>query len=338
MTTNQVAYWALRETQRSNLARETETNRSNLINEAETHRANVARETETNRANLAQEGLAAERNQISRDELNETRRANLARESETSRSNLARETEQHRTNRVHETLENRRNKEQVRSNKAKEKETHRANKASENQTRIRDSQNYTVGRAQAAAAQSQAAAAHRQAAASEYNAATNRYNAETARAKAESEILRNESEASKTFYGAARLATKYGPEVVREAGTILNGIKGETAAAAKDIYQYNGKVGKRVQSNINTIIASFEALPGKAATALKQWQSTLPSGLRDFGTVVKYVFNNPDSDWMDYTYEQLVNKAKGVSNAKEKQKFQSKQGKITKPNGTFRKK
>lgn len=44
MTANQIAYWNLEETKRSNLAKETETNRSN-----------VAKETETNRSNLANE-------------------------------------------------------------------------------------------------------------------------------------------------------------------------------------------------------------------------------------------------------------------------------------------
>lgn len=55
MTANQIAYWNLQETERSNLARESETHRSNVANETETNRSNLARETETNRANLAKE-------------------------------------------------------------------------------------------------------------------------------------------------------------------------------------------------------------------------------------------------------------------------------------------
>lgn len=45
MTTNQVAYWTLVESKRSNLAREEETHRSNIANETETHRHNVATES-----------------------------------------------------------------------------------------------------------------------------------------------------------------------------------------------------------------------------------------------------------------------------------------------------
>lgn len=44
MTQNQIAYWTLEETKRSNQARETETNRSNSAREAEEHRKNVASE------------------------------------------------------------------------------------------------------------------------------------------------------------------------------------------------------------------------------------------------------------------------------------------------------
>ena len=55
------------ETQRSNLARETETHRSNVAQETETHRSNAAREEETHRSNVAREI--------------ETRRSNQANES-----------------------------------------------------------------------------------------------------------------------------------------------------------------------------------------------------------------------------------------------------------------
>lgn len=64
MTQNQIAYWNLQETKRSNAAREQETNRSNLMQEQlklgsleETQRSNRAKETETNRANLVNEQL-----------------------------------------------------------------------------------------------------------------------------------------------------------------------------------------------------------------------------------------------------------------------------------------
>lgn len=59
MTRNQIAYWELQESKRSNRARETETHRTNLAQETETNRANLARETETNRSNLARERQAA---------------------------------------------------------------------------------------------------------------------------------------------------------------------------------------------------------------------------------------------------------------------------------------
>lgn len=51
MTSNQLQYWANKETERSNLAKEEETNR-----------ANVARETETQRNNLMNEMLTSEKN------------------------------------------------------------------------------------------------------------------------------------------------------------------------------------------------------------------------------------------------------------------------------------
>lgn len=56
MTQNQIAYWSLQETKRSNLIREAETERSNKAKETETNRSNVARETETKRSNLVNEG------------------------------------------------------------------------------------------------------------------------------------------------------------------------------------------------------------------------------------------------------------------------------------------
>lgn len=84
MTHNQIEYWKLNETKRSNLA-----------NEAEAKRANQARELETNRANLENEAIKRRANSINaahyRNVDAETQRANLAREYENSRSNRANE-------------------------------------------------------------------------------------------------------------------------------------------------------------------------------------------------------------------------------------------------------
>lgn len=66
MTANQIAYWNLKETERSNRVREGETERSNKARESETFRSNLAKETETNRSNRARE--------------NETVRSNLEQE------------------------------------------------------------------------------------------------------------------------------------------------------------------------------------------------------------------------------------------------------------------
>lgn len=55
MTANQIAYWNMRENERSNRARETEENRSNLVREAETERSNRAKEYETFRHNFRSE-------------------------------------------------------------------------------------------------------------------------------------------------------------------------------------------------------------------------------------------------------------------------------------------
>ena len=56
MTQNQIAYWRLKEDQRSNLAKEAETNRSNLAKEAETYRSNVENEIIGNKNVRAKEG------------------------------------------------------------------------------------------------------------------------------------------------------------------------------------------------------------------------------------------------------------------------------------------
>lgn len=67
MTANQIAYWNLQETKRSNQVKEgisqgtlDETKRSNVARETETNRSNVARETETARSNKAKEALTAD--------------------------------------------------------------------------------------------------------------------------------------------------------------------------------------------------------------------------------------------------------------------------------------
>lgn len=84
MTHNQIEYWKLKETARSNKAQERETNRSNL-----------AREFETERSNRANEALKAEGNVINQLHFEradaETARSNRARENEQARSNLAQE-------------------------------------------------------------------------------------------------------------------------------------------------------------------------------------------------------------------------------------------------------
>nr|AVX53793.1 putative ORF1 [Marmot picobirnavirus] len=148
MTANQIAYWNLRETERSNVAREAETSRSNL-----------ARENETKRHNIANE-------QFNISSLNETRRANLEREHrdrmvhmESVRSNIANEGikrqqlgEQMRANRAHETVQMTGLAEQARHNLQQEmlqsvdmniraqaqRETSRSNRASEALTRDRN--------------------------------------------------------------------------------------------------------------------------------------------------------------------------------------------------------
>lgn len=62
MTTNQIAFWNLKETERSNKAKEDEAHRSNIAKETETVRSNQAREQETNRSNLASERITSSNN------------------------------------------------------------------------------------------------------------------------------------------------------------------------------------------------------------------------------------------------------------------------------------
>lgn len=102
MTQNQIAYWNLQETKRSNVSRESETARHNIADETETKRHNVQTETETSRHNLAGESeskrhnIESERFNIS--QLQETYRHNVAGENinisqlqETHRHNVASE-------------------------------------------------------------------------------------------------------------------------------------------------------------------------------------------------------------------------------------------------------
>lgn len=117
MTVNQIAYWTLQETKRSNTAREAETERSNKAKEAETYRSNLARETEDHRANLAKE-LELNRSNLAREA--EEHRSNVADETERHRSNLVTEAEEERSNRAKEALEARKLTETERSNKQNE--------------------------------------------------------------------------------------------------------------------------------------------------------------------------------------------------------------------------
>lgn len=105
MTRNQIDFWKLQESKRSNLANESEARRHNVETEqhnvrvlGETQRHNVAGESETSRHNLqteayqandllersrsnrAQEEIARERNTISNMQLLETARSNRANE------------------------------------------------------------------------------------------------------------------------------------------------------------------------------------------------------------------------------------------------------------------
>lgn len=98
MTHNQIEYWKLEESKRSNRANETENKRHNVASEGETYRHNYATEGETNRhntttelidmskyyesvrSNRANEALIGEKNDIERGKLAETVRSNKATE------------------------------------------------------------------------------------------------------------------------------------------------------------------------------------------------------------------------------------------------------------------
>lgn len=66
MTANQIAYWNLQESKRSNIRRETESERSNRARERETFRSNVAHEHENRRHNLMTEKVADQQVDVAR--------------------------------------------------------------------------------------------------------------------------------------------------------------------------------------------------------------------------------------------------------------------------------
>lgn len=157
MTANQINYWKLKETERSNKVNEGENLRSHKASEAlkgreldegerhnravettaafnamETQRHNIAGETETHRSNVARE--------------TETERSNRAREDETQRANLSNEylkgldlAEKAKHNRAVESLEDRKHQETIRSNVEREYETNRSNKAKESLESLKES-------------------------------------------------------------------------------------------------------------------------------------------------------------------------------------------------------
>lgn len=98
MTHNQIEYWKLRETQRSNRVNEGETKRHNIAGEAETNRSNIAHE-------VISAGTLAENTRHNKASENENFRHNAATENETTRSNRAREYETWRSNVVREELD-----------------------------------------------------------------------------------------------------------------------------------------------------------------------------------------------------------------------------------------
>lgn len=148
MTSNQIAYWTLQETKRSNQEKERETKRANLVSEGETMRSHAAQEqiSISNLREVTRHNLATER-QASID-FEERKRSNLAQESiaisnlaEASRHNIAQESinsvrndiefgklsnEQARTQLTAQQL-----RETERANKVREQEEQRANLARE---------------------------------------------------------------------------------------------------------------------------------------------------------------------------------------------------------------
>lgn len=159
MTTNQIAYWNLREQERSNRARERETARTNKANErikseinsinlqlgqgnlAETNRANLARELELNRTNLSNEEIKRITNAI-----NALDAATKMREADIKEGNLqlgfANLGEVRRSNMANESLKASDIAETNRANVAKETELNRSNIANENINRFRNATTY----------------------------------------------------------------------------------------------------------------------------------------------------------------------------------------------------
>lgn len=162
MTSNQINYLNVRESERHNQATETETNRSNLVRENQ-DKLNYLESVRTHRAN---EGIA----QQEADTKEQSRKDSL----KMAKRNL---------------------KETKRSNRANEKENRRYHKASLKETKRSNRANETIGRTNAGANVSQAYSAYmnantnrqnaytnaRNAAVNERNAATNEYNAKTNR-------------------------------------------------------------------------------------------------------------------------------------------------------------
>lgn len=91
MTSNQISYWNLEETKRSNRANETETNRHNVVTEGETNRHNVAMEYETNRHNVQTELLTSQSNAENRRHNEATEMVANFNAQEAQRSHLANE-------------------------------------------------------------------------------------------------------------------------------------------------------------------------------------------------------------------------------------------------------
>lgn len=80
MTSNQIAYWNLQETERANRAQEHETNRANLARETEQNRTNLANEAIRQRANEIQEAQNMRMYSVSLSTLAEQQRSNVAKE------------------------------------------------------------------------------------------------------------------------------------------------------------------------------------------------------------------------------------------------------------------
>lgn len=84
MTQNQIAYWNLQETKRSNVTKERETNRHNVATEKENERHNTVSEGEVGRHNVATERETTRHNK-------ETENFNISQLQESQRHNVASE-------------------------------------------------------------------------------------------------------------------------------------------------------------------------------------------------------------------------------------------------------